>query len=174
VVFEKAYYSAPHRLIGQQLTIKAMPERLEIYWKHELVATHPRARHPGERVSNILHYPPTKVAGFLAAPVRVKEEAQAIGPFTLQLVEIMLEDKPVDRLRGAMGVVSLVKRYTPARVEAACRRALAFNLLSYRCVRSILDKALESQPLPPEAATEGAVPKTAQFARSAREIAAGL
>ncbi len=175
VVFEKAFYSAPCRLIGQALTIKAMPERLEIYWRHELVATHPRARREGERVSNILHYPPTKVAGFLAAPVRVREEAQAIGPYAIQLINIMLEDKPVDRLRGAMGVVNLVKRYTPARVEAACRRSLACGEASFRGVNLILKKSLDQIPLPPEAeATRGPVPKTAQFARPIREIAAGL
>lgn len=175
VVFEKAFYSVPHRLIGQELTIKAMPERLEVYWKHDLVATHPRARYPGERVSNILHYPPTKLAGLLAAPVRVREQAQAIGPSCIQLIHLMLEDKPVDRLRGAMGVVNLVTRYTPARVEAACRRSLACGEASFRGVNLILKKSLDLIPLPPEAeATRGPVPKTAQFARPIHEIAAGL
>jgi transposase len=175
VVFEQAFYSAPHRLIGQGLTIKAMPERLEIYHHHELVATHPRARRAGQRVSNFLHYPPTKLAGLLATPVRVREQAQEIGPHTAQLIGLMLDDKPVDRLRAAMGVVSLVKRYTPARVEAACRRSLACGEASFRGVNLILKKSLDLIPLPPEAeATRGPVPKTAQFARPIREIAAGL
>ena len=47
VVFQKAYYSAPHRLIGQKLLIKATPERVEIYHQHERVATHAAARWPG-------------------------------------------------------------------------------------------------------------------------------
>ena len=174
VVFGEAYYSAPCRLIGQRLLVRATPQRVEIYHQFERVATHPRATRPGERVSNIVHYPPTKLAGFMATPVRLREQAAQVGPKAAELIGKLLEDKPVDRLRTAQAILSLVKRYTPARVEAACRRALVFNLLSYRCVRTILDKALESQPLPPEAATEGAVPKTAQFARSAREIAAGL
>lgn len=175
VVFDQAFYSAPHRLIGQKLTIKAMPERVEIYHHHELVATHPRARRAGQRVSNFLHYPPTKLAGLLATPVRVREQAQEIGPHTAQLIGLMLDDKPVDRLRAAMGVVSLVKRYTPARVEAACRRSLACGEASFRGVNLILKKSLDLIPLPPEAeATRGPVPKTAQFARPIREIAAGL
>jgi transposase len=175
VVFEQAFYSAPCRLIGQWLVIKAMPERLEIYYHHELVATHPRASRAGQRVSNILHYPPTKLAGLLATPVRVREQAQEIGPSTAQLIGLMLDDKPVDRLRAAMGVVSLIKRYTPARVEAACRRSLACGEASFRGVNLILKKSLDQIPLPPEAeATRGPVPKTAQFARPIREIAAGL
>lgn len=174
VVFDHAYYSAPHRLINRQLLVRAIAERVEIYYEHERLATHPRATRPGQRVSNIVHYPPTKLAGFLATPVRLREEAAAVGPKTAELIGQLLDSKPVDRLRAAQGILGLVKRYTPVRVEAACRRALVFNLLSYRCVKSILEKCLENLPLPPEAVAEGPVPKTAAFARPIRDIAAGL
>ena len=174
VVFEKAYYSAPSRLIRQKLLLRATAERVEIYHQHERVATHSRARYPGQRVLNILHYPPTKLAGFMAAPVRAKEQARSVGEATAQLVETMLEDKPVDRLRGAMGVVNLGKRYGPARLEAACRRALVFGEASYRSVETILRKGLETTPLPPEAVARGPVPKTAMYARPIREIGTGL
>ena len=175
VVFEEAYYSAPHRLIGRELLVRATPERVEIYHLHERVATHSRAKRRGERVSNQIHYPPTKLAGFLATPVRVREQAQAVGPATAELIERLLAEKPVDRLRAAQGILNLTQRYTPARVEAACRRALFCNEASYRAVRNILKQSLETTPLPPEAATpQGPVPKTALFARPVLEIAAGL
>jgi len=175
VVFEQAYYSAPHRLIGQGLLVRATHARVEIYHRHERVATHSRASRPGERVTNAVHYPPTKLAGVMAAPVRVREQAGAIGPFALELIERMLADKPVERLRAAQGIMNLAKRYTPARVEAACRRSLFCNEASYRTVANILKQSLENTPLSPEAAaTRGPVPSTAQFARPVREIAAGL
>lgn len=175
VVFGEAYYSAPHRLIGQELLVRATAERVEIYYQHERVATHSRARHRGQRVSQAVHYPPDKLAGFLVTPVRVRDQAQQIGPSTLELVQKMLSDKPVDRLRAAQGIVNLGKRYGPARVEAACRRALVFNLASYRTVSSILKQNLENTPLPPEAvAPQGPLPKTAVFARPIHQIAAGL
>jgi transposase len=174
VVFDNAYYSAPHRLIGKKLLVRATPGRVEIYHEHERLATHVRATRPGERVSNIVHYPPTKLAGLLATPVRLREQATQVGPKTAELIGKMLEDKPVDRLRAAQGILSLSKRHGPARLEAACRRALVFNLASFRTVKAILEKGLEDQPLPPEAVAEGPVPKTAQFARSIREIATGL
>jgi transposase len=171
VVFDKAYYSAPHRLIGQKLLLRATRERVEIYWKHERIATHGRARRPGERVTNMVHYPPWKLAGVMATPVYLKEQAKAIGEQTLALIERMLMDKPVDRLRGAMGVVNLSKRYGPARLEAACRRSLYCNEASYRTVSTILKKGLETTPLPPEAVLHGPVPRTAFFARPVRDIA---
>lgn len=170
VVLDKAYYSAPHRLIGQRLIVRATAERVEIYHQHERVATHSRAKYPGDRVSNILHYPPVKVAGCLVSPVRVKQEAERIGTATFQLVEEMLLEKPVDRLRAAQGVVNLVKRYGPTRVEAACRRALIFSEASYRAVSSILKRRLDTTPLPPEAVESGPVPRTSRFARPIHQI----
>ena len=174
VVFDKAYYSAPHRRIGKKHLVRATRERVEIYYQHERVATHRRARYPGERISNYLHYPPEKVAGAMATPVRVKEQARRIGEATLQLVEEMLGDKPVDRLRGAMGVVRLAKKYGPTRLEAACRRALVFGQAAYKTVSSILRQNLENTPLPPEISSTGPVPKRAAFARPVTQIAAHL
>jgi len=174
VVFEQAYYSAPHRLVGQRLMLRATRDRVEIYFKHERVATHARATRAGERVSNYVHYPDWKLAGFLATPVRLREQARTVGDAAFDLVERMLSDKPVDRLRAAQGVLSLSRRYGPARLEAACRRALVFGEASYRTVSTILKKGLEHTPLPPEAASRGPVPKTAAFARPIREIAEGF
>jgi len=37
----------------------------------------------------------------------------------------------------------LAKRYGPARLEAACARALYFNNTQYRSVRMILEKGLD-------------------------------
>lgn len=174
IVFEKSCYSAPHRLVGRTLLVRATAQRLEIFHEHELVATHPRAVRAGQRISSDLHYPPEKLAGLRPSAVRLQAEAQAVGPSTSRLVGDLLDEKPVDRLRAAMGVMALVKRYGPARVEAACRRALVFEPASYRAVVSILKKGLENAPLPPEAVAAGPVPKTHQFARPVRDIAAGL
>lgn len=174
VVFDYAYYSAPHRLIHQSLLIRATSGRVEIYYQHERVATHRRATRRGERVTNPLHYPPEKLAGLLATPMKAREDARSIGEATGELVEKMLADKPVDRLRAAQGILNLTKRYGPARLEAACRRALAFNLASYRTVATILKQSLENAPLPPEAVAQGPLPKTSLFARPVQEIASGL
>lgn len=174
VVFEQAYYSAPHRLIGQTLWLRATAERVEIYFKHERVASHGRARKAGERVSSILHYPPTKLAGLLVTPERLREQSRQIGPSTGKLVEEMLEDHPVDRLRGAQGIVRLADKYGVARLEAACARALVFGQVAYRSVASILRQELESTPLPAEAFSTGPVPKRSAFARPVWELAAHL
>ena len=44
VVFAGAYYSGPHRLIGQRLWVRATDLKVELYQDYILVATHRRAR----------------------------------------------------------------------------------------------------------------------------------
>ena len=42
-----------------------------------------------------------------------------------------------------MGILKLGKRYSEQRLENACLRALEFNILSYKVIKSILDKGLD-------------------------------
>jgi transposase len=42
------------------------------------------------------------------------------------------------RFRSAIGILGLVKRYGPDRVDAACASALLFNARSYESVAAIL------------------------------------
>lgn len=174
VVFEKAYYSAPYRFVGRTLLVRATRDRVEIYHEHERVATHPRASHPGERSSNVLHYPEHLASGLRAAPHWLRLHARRIGPATAELLDQMLSDHPLDRLRGAQGVIHLAKKHGADRVEAACRRALAFDTVAYRTVKTILLRGLDSEPLPPEAVDPPTLPRSSPYARPVAEIQQGL
>ena len=58
LTFDHAYYSAPHRLIGQQLWVSGGIQTVRIYTlDHQLVATHDRAQHPGQRCTHLYHLP---------------------------------------------------------------------------------------------------------------------
>jgi hypothetical protein len=50
--------------------------------------------------------------------------------------------------RSCLGLFRLAKKYEPARVEAACARALFAGARSYRPVKTILENQLDAQPLP--------------------------
>jgi len=172
VVFDYAYYSAPHRLVGQTLMIRATAKKVELYHNHEHVAVHSRAAVRGERKTILDHLPPAKVQGLMPVPQRVREEAALIGPYTGKLVDQLLGDRPVDRLRGAQGIVSMARKHGAVRLEKACRRALCFDDVQYRTVLNILRKGLESEPLPDEEFASNPLPKTSIHARSAQEFRA--
>ena len=57
---------------------------------------------------------------------------------------------PQHGFRSCLGVLSLMKKYE-TRLEAACKRAVEMNALSYQSVKNILQNGLDQQPLTPVA-----------------------
>lgn len=171
VVFERSYYSAPHRLIGQTLWVRATPWRVELYHEHERVASHERATKSGTWRRHDDHLPPEKLVGLMATPSFVRERAAAVGTATVEVVERMLAERPLDRLRAAQGLLRFGERFGTARLEAACRRALAYESVSYGAIKRILARGLDREPV--ETADRGPVPRTAVYARPACEILPG-
>ena len=143
VQVEKCRYSAPWRLVGQVLDIRLSETTVRIYQAHELKAVHPRGRGPGYRHTIDDHLPPDAVAYKMRTPQWCLKQAAAAGPHCLRLVERLFEHRVLDKLRAAQGVINLIKRYGPARTDAACQRALYFDNVQYRSVRIILENALD-------------------------------
>jgi hypothetical protein len=165
VVFEGAYYSAPHRLVGKTLWVKATSRRVELQHEHAGVATHDRASRRGEWKTHPDHLPPDKLAGLLPQPAQIRATALTVGPATTEFIDLLLGERPMDRLRGAQAIVKLRRRVGAARLEAACGRALFFGEVRYHTVKTILKKGLDLEPLPATSGTPTPLPKTAVFAR---------
>jgi len=146
VVFNGAYYSAPFRLIGQRLWVRATASQVQLFHAHALVASHLSAR-PGQRRTLHDHLPPDKAHFLLQTPRWCQEQAALIGPTCSQFIATLLGERPLDRLRGAQGVLRLAQRYGAHRLEAACARAHAVGEYRYQTVKSILAAGLDGQPL---------------------------
>lgn len=157
VVFEDAFYSAPHRLIGQRLWVRSADTSVQIFHEHLLVASHPRATRRGQRITNPDHLPPAKVAGLLATPASCVRRASDIGPGTSELVGRLLGERPLDRLRTVMGILKLAHKFGPRRLEGACARALRYDDVAYGTIKRILERGLDqvaeaAAPAPPREA----------------------
>jgi transposase len=171
VVFEQAYYSAPFRLVGQQLWVRGGTQTVQIYTTdYQLVATHPRAHKPGQRLTHLDHLPTHKVAGVTLTREGCRLRATEIGPTTRQIVDRMLDHRPEDRLRMAGRLLKLGERFGPERLEAACARALRFDDPAYMTVKRILEQGLEGEEIP---STEPA-PAALAFVRTAAELVGHL
>jgi transposase len=143
VVFEGSFYSAPHRFIGRRLWVRAADRAVTLYVEHDSVATHARATRKGQRLTNRDHLPPEKVAGLMACPASCLRRAAEIGRSTSELLGRLLGERPLDRLRTAMGILRLAHKYSPRRLEAACARSLLFDEISYGAVKRILERGLD-------------------------------
>ena len=149
VVFENAYYSAPFRLLNQKLHIRGGCQLVQIYTAdHQLIATHDRAQHPGQRQTHPAHLPPEKLPGLFLDRTMCLTVAEDIGVATTEVVTTLLDDKVIERLPTVQRLLKLRDRFGDRRLEAACARALHFDDPNYMTVKRILTKGHDEQPAP--------------------------
>jgi transposase len=171
IVFDNAYYSAPFHLVGHALWARGGTQEVQIYTEgYELVATHTRAQTVGQRVTNQAHLPEAKVAGVGLCREQCRQQAAEVGSATRSVVDALLDHRPEDRLRTAGRLLRLGPRFGRERLEAACRRALRYDDVSYPTVKRILEEGLDAEPMP---ATD-APPPARTFARPAEELVGHL
>ncbi|MDQ2997094.1 MAG: IS21 family transposase [Chloroflexota bacterium] len=148
VVLHGSYYPAPFEYVGQKLEVHLHEATVQLYHQDKLLATHPRARERGERIPRPDFYPPHKARYLARTKSACVEEAIGIGPACAEVAQALLDDRPKDARRALAALVGLSDRYTPARVEAACKRALAWADPRYTRVRNILRDDLDDAALP--------------------------
>lgn len=149
VEVHKRYYSVPYALIGQVLDIRITAGTVEVLHRGQRVASHPRLVHERERYRTLSeHMPKAHRAHRDWSPERFLRWARDIGPCSAEVVQRQLTDRPHPEhgYRACLGLLRLSKQYTPARLEAACERALAVRTVNYRSVASILKNGLDQQP----------------------------
>lgn len=168
VAIDGAYYSAPYIHVGKRLEVYLFDRVVQLYWGLDLLATHPRARAKGTWQTNQAHYPPEKAAYLEKTPRHCRELARAIGPSTFSVVDTLLAERPLDRLRSVQAILRLSDAVGKKRLEAACTRALYFGDNRYRRIKDILNSALDQQPLPDAPARP--VQTAFAFARQAEEF----
>jgi len=151
VRINKSYYSVPYAYVGQKLDAYISERIVEIYQGTALVATHERSLQPGEWHTRREHYPKHKAAYLERTPAYCRQVAARLGKATAQVVEVLLGDRPLYRLRSVQAILRLEETVGAERLEAACARALHFDDPSYRRVKAILNAALDREPLPEQA-----------------------
>lgn len=168
VQFERVLYSAPFTLVGRLLWLRATDGAVALFEDYRHVATHPRGLKPGQRVSVREHLPPQAQAFFGRDRAWCVCEAERIGSNCKALIEQLLADRILERLRAAQGVLALLKPYGKDRVEAACARALAHDSPHYRTVKTILCTGADLRTDTP-VATPAGYGRT-RFTRSAADL----
>lgn len=160
VAISGVYYSVPYPLVGRQLDVRLTQKIVEIFFKGKRVASHPRAFQKGQYVTEPLHRPKAHQAHAEWTPSRLISWGQSVGPNTGLLVERILVSKkhPEQGYRSCLGLLRLSKQHSQERMEAAALRALTIGAISYRSVKSILDKRLEQLAIPLQYGEEAPLP----------------
>jgi len=142
VEFDGHFYSAPYTLVRQEVRIRATESLVAIFHNGKQVTIHPRSQAKGRFSTRTEHMPSNHqfVAGM--GPDWLLKEAEKIGPQTKAYFSALLKARqyPQHAYRACLGILDLSRRYPHPQMETACQVLLTANLLSYRDLKSELER----------------------------------
>jgi transposase len=151
---DRVLYSIPWPHIGKTADVRVTGTMVQFFIGGQLVKTHPRKMRGKQ--TDFGDYPPEKIAFHMRTPAWCRRQAAGIGPACEQVIAGLLAENALYRLRSAQGVIGLADKHDPARLEAACAKAITAGDPSYRTVKGILAAGTDRDTLPAAAGDGGA------------------
>jgi len=139
------YYSVPWQYKGKDVTVVYTASTVEIYHKGIRIALHQREKRRG--YTTLKEHMPSQHRFYAEqSPEEMVSQAREIGDKVGALVEKIFEARRCTQLsyRICLGIIDLSRRYGEKRVNRASGRALEFHSYSYKAVKNILEKGLDS------------------------------
>lgn len=149
----KNYYSVPYRYIGKHVMVQHCADTVEIFYNKERIASHLKSYRKGsyttvkEHLSSTHHYYQSWSKEFFV------KKAAVIGEQTASYVAKLIDQQAYPEIgyKRAQGIVQLKSKYPLERIKAACKKAIVFDICSFRIIENILknktDTELESTQL---------------------------
>lgn len=176
---DRALYSLPSVYVGKRLRARADRSTVRFYLRGVVVKTHARVL-AGRRSTDRADFPPEKTAYAMRDIDFLTRRAADHGTAVGQLAAILLDSPlPWTRMRRVYALLSLARKYGDARVNAACRTALTFEMYDVRRLQRLLERgretghAIDGAP-PPTAASAPTVIPLARYLRAASQYALPL
>ena len=164
-------YSVPYEFIKHKVDVRVTGTTIEIFYDQSRIASHRRLYGRKGQYSTVTEHMPADHQEYLEwNGDRFRRWASQIGACTRKVIDAILTSQRVEQqsYRSCMGVLKLSERYSPERLEAACKKALSYTAYpSYKSIKNILaadqDKAYhtptkgtDSSAQNPHAITRGA------------------
>lgn len=161
VEFDKHYYSVHHSLIQSEVMIRATGQTVEILMKGKRVASHVRSCVRGKYTTDPAHRPERHRAHAEWSPERMIAWGTSVAVPVGRLIEAIIQDRPhpEQAYRSCLGVIRLEKKYGKERLTAACEKALELRSPAYSTLKSMLERGMESAPLPRKAPPRDPLPE---------------
>jgi transposase len=144
IQFERAFYSVPYAHIGARVVVLGSRHTVRIFRDCREIARHPRASRRWQIVRNPLHAPPQLEQYMNTSSEGLLQWSFRIGEPVGKVAQSILADKAVDGMRPVRALLHLAGKYSPQRLIRACERALLYQTPSYRSVKEILVKNLDT------------------------------
>ena len=167
---ERMNYSVPYEYIKQQVDVHLTQTTVEIFFAGTRIASHLRLHGRPNQYSTVeSHMPPDHQAYLQWNGERFIRWAEQIGQHTAAIVRIFLSAHKVEQqgYKSCMALLKLADRYSPQRLENACRKALSYTSSpSLKSVQSIL-KSGQGKLLAEDAPVKPEVQKGRKFTKGA-------
>lgn len=141
------YYSVPFQIAREEVDVRYTGSTVEVLYKNKRIVSHVRSYKKWGYTTLPEHMPESHRKHLEWTPSRIIKWAGNAGPNTKAVIENILGRFrfPEQGYRQCLGIKRLGDRYSPERVEAACRRAVKYRTFSYRSIKAILDNGLDKQ-----------------------------
>lgn len=91
IEYARHWYSVPHELVGQRLSLKAGQTVIQLWHRGQCVTQHPRSQYEYKHTTNPLHMSVQHQKHSGWTPERLLEMGNTIGVFTGKVVESLLK-----------------------------------------------------------------------------------
>lgn len=141
VEFDKHFYSVPHTLIHEDVSLRVTEYLVEISHRSKRVATHPRSYKAGGFTTLREHMPSNHQFSNKINTRQLLSWAEELGPHTHDFIQATLKSRsfPEQAYRSCLSVLNLTKKYPISDIEQACQSALETKSLSYKAVKDELE-----------------------------------
>lgn len=127
---ERMNYSVPFEYIKQKVDVRITRGTVEVFFGGNRICSHPRLYSKLNQYSTVQsHMPPDHQKYIQWNGERFARWASKIGTCTECTVKAILASYKIEQqgYKSCMGLLKLSDKYTPERLEAACRRALEYT-----------------------------------------------
>lgn len=121
VEVERAYYSVPHRFVGQTLTVHFNRQYVKVLATGEEIVAFHRCTEPGRFQTETHHLPEHKTYSRETYKTRMLTRLAGLGPFCGRWAEEVIKARDVLGLRALQGVAHLEAQYEAERIEITSR-----------------------------------------------------
>ena len=152
---DKMFYSVPHEYIKQKVDVRLTRSTIEVFQNGTRIASHARKYgHPGQYATRPEHMPEDHLKYVQWNAERFLSWAKAIGDNTVAVTKAILASRKIEQqaYRTCMALLKLAEKYSPARLESACKRALSYTPSpGFKSIQTILateqDKLPDTEPI---------------------------
>ena len=139
---DKNQYSVPYEYIKHKVDVRITRNIIEVFYNHIRICSHPRITdHIGHFSTVESHMPPDHQKYLSWNADRFISWAEKIGPHTTATVKGILQTHRIEQqgYKSCFGLLKLADKYSVARLEAACLKALTYTPRpGYKSVKTIL------------------------------------